>query len=54
LAHQANVSAAWLAERERGRRDVSVAVLDRLAKVLGVEAWEFLQPQGGPETKKAP
>jgi transcriptional regulator with XRE-family HTH domain len=54
LAHQANVSAAWLGERERGRQNVSVAVPDRLAKVLGFEAWELLQPQGGPETKKAP
>jgi transcriptional regulator with XRE-family HTH domain len=39
---------------ERGRQNVSVVVLDRLAKVLRIEAWELLQPQEGLETKKAP
>ena len=38
-------------ELERGRQNVSVVVLDRLAKVLGIEAWELLQPQEGLETK---
>lgn len=44
LAHQADVTAPWLGEVERGRQNVSVMVLDRLAKVLEVETWELLKP----------
>lgn len=44
LAHQVEVNSSWLGELERGRQNVSVVVLDRLAKVLGVEAWELLRP----------
>lgn len=50
LAEQADVTPAWLGELERGRQNVSVVVLDRLAKALSIEPWELLKP----ETKKAP
>jgi len=54
LAHQADVTAPWLGELERGRENVSVVVLDRLAKVLEMETWELLRPQTAPKPKKAP
>jgi transcriptional regulator with XRE-family HTH domain len=52
LAHQAKVTAPWLGELERGRQNVGVVVLDRLAKALKVEAWELLKPQESPKTKR--
>jgi transcriptional regulator with XRE-family HTH domain len=51
LADQAKVTAPWLGELERGRQNVSVVVLDRLAKALKVETWELLKPHESPKTK---
>ncbi|RYC28794.1 XRE family transcriptional regulator [Lichenibacterium minor] len=37
LAHQADVHQAYLSGVERGKRNASVLVLDRIAKALGVD-----------------
>ena len=37
LAHQADVHQTYLSGVERGKRNASVLVLDRIAKALGVD-----------------
>ncbi|MBB4124699.1 helix-turn-helix transcriptional regulator [Martelella radicis] len=44
LAHLAEVDRTYVGALERRRYSVSIDVLDRLATVLGVQAWQLLQP----------
>lgn len=44
LAHLAGVDRTYVGALERRRYSVSIDVLDRLATVLEVEAWQLLLP----------
>jgi transcriptional regulator with XRE-family HTH domain len=47
LALEANVDRSYVGRLERGRENPTLAILERLARVLGVPATELLgQPQG--------
>lgn len=43
LAHEADIDRTYISSIERGVYATSIDVLDRLAKVLGVEASELLR-----------
>lgn len=43
LAHEAGIDRTYISSIERGVYATSIDVLDRLAKALGVEAYELLR-----------
>ena len=44
LAHRADIDRTYISSLERSVYAASIDVVDRLATVLGVEAWELLKP----------
>lgn len=44
LAHRAEIDRTYVSSLERCIYGASIDVVDRLATVLGIEAWELLQP----------
>ncbi|MEO5326383.1 helix-turn-helix transcriptional regulator [Mesorhizobium sp. CC13] len=45
LAHRAEIDRTYVSSLERCIYGASIDVVDRLATVLGIEAWELLQPR---------
>ena len=43
LALEANMKRSYVSDLERGTRNPSVKAVARLAKALGVEAWQLLR-----------
>jgi transcriptional regulator with XRE-family HTH domain len=54
LALEANVDRSYVGRLERGRENPTLAILERLAKVLGVSAAELLGPPLGQKPKPLP
>ncbi|CDX62372.1 Predicted transcriptional regulator [Mesorhizobium plurifarium] len=48
LAYEAEVSRSYLSQVEKGKYYASLKIIEKLAKVLQVEAWELLKspPRG--------
>lgn len=44
LAHRADIDRTYISSLERCVYSASIDIVDRLAGVLGIEAWELLQP----------
>jgi transcriptional regulator with XRE-family HTH domain len=44
LALEAGMKRSYVSDLERGTRNPSVKAVSRLAKALGVEAWQLLRP----------
>jgi transcriptional regulator with XRE-family HTH domain len=44
LALEADMKRSYVSDLERGTRNPSVKAVGRLAKALGVEAWQLLRP----------
>jgi len=45
LAHAANVHQTYVSDLERGKRNPSIIVLDRLAKALDADIADLCQPR---------
>ena len=45
LAHRATVNQTYLSDIERGKRNPSLLVLNRIAKALGLDAVDLLKPR---------
>ncbi|RUW31010.1 helix-turn-helix transcriptional regulator [Mesorhizobium sp. M1E.F.Ca.ET.041.01.1.1] len=44
LAYEAEVSRSYLSQVEKGKYHASLKIIEKLAAVLQVEAWELLKP----------
>ena len=52
LAHRADIDRTYISSIERQQYAASIEVVDRLAKGLGIEASELLQPPPTPDDKQ--
>ena len=52
LAHEADVDRTYISALERSQYSASITMVDKLAKILGVEAADLLQRGKAPRTTK--